>query len=712
MTLEKRLPSQSPGFDKESYNRLIHEKSPYLLQHAHNPVNWYPWGDEAFTRATREDKPLFLSIGYATCHWCHVMAHESFEDMKVAALLNKDFICIKVDREERPDIDSVYMSVCQMLTGQGGWPLTIILTPGKKPFFAGTYIPKESRFGMTGLTDLLPHITQSWQERRKDLVTTADEISAALHREHEPFRGDIPEISLLNEAYEELVLRFDAEYGGFGRAPKFPTPHTLLFLLRFWKRTGNKRALAMVEKTLREMSLGGIFDQVGGGFHRYSTDAKWRVPHFEKMLYDQALLIMAYTEGYQATHSREFRKTAEEVITYTIRDLISPCGAFYSAEDADSAGGEGLFYLWTVREMEDVLGKDDAIHAIRIFNVTQSGNYHDTGNGMGRNILYRTRSLAGLSSADGIPETDLELRLESIRTELFAARSQRSRPPLDDKILTDWNGLFIAALAKAARAFSNEDFLTAARKAMEFILIHMRDSNGGLLHRYREGEAAIPAFGDDYAFIIKGLIELYESTFEPYYLQTAIELNTLFLAHFLDEGRGGFFSTSDDAEILLVRKKEVYDGAIPSCNSVAFENLVRLSHLTGDIRIEERAEELSRYFAPVVQQSPSAFAWYLCALDSAMGPIHDIVIVGKRDADDTRAMIEALDNHYLPNILVLYLPPGQSENLLNNIAPFTRSLNEIDGKATAYICTGHSCAIPTTDPKRMLELLGPVNSEK
>ena len=712
MTLEKRSPDQSPGFDKVSYNRLIYEKSPYLLQHAQNPVNWYPWGDEAFTRATREDKPLFLSIGYATCHWCHVMAHESFEDMGVAALLNKDFICIKVDREERPDIDSVYMSVCQMLTGQGGWPLTVILTPEKKPFFAGTYIPKESRFGMTGLTDLLPRVTRSWQERRKDLVTTADEISAALHQEQEPFKGSIPDISLLNEAYEELVLRFDDEYGGFGHAPKFPTPHTLLFLLRFWKRTGKKRALAMVEKTLREMSLGGIFDQVGGGFHRYSTDAQWRVPHFEKMLYDQALLVMAYTEAYQATQSHEFRKTAEEIITYSIRDLTSPEGAFYSAEDADSAGGEGSFYLWTLREMEGVLEKDDALSAIRIFNVTQSGNYHDTGTGMGQNILYRTQSLTRLSSANGIPETDLERRLESIRTRLFAARLLRSRPPIDDKILTDWNGLFIAALAKAARAFSNEGYLKVARKAMEFILIHMRDSNGGLLHRYREGEAVIPAFADDYAFIIKGLIELYESTFEPYYLQSAIELNTSFLAHFWDEGRGGFFSTSDDAEILLVRKKEVYDGAIPSCNSVAFENLVRLAHLTGDTRIEERTAELSRCFAPVVQQSPSAYAWYLCALDSAIGPLHDIVIIGKRDADDTRAMIEALDNRYLPHILVLYRPDAQSDNLLNTIAPFTCSLNSTDGKATAYICTGHSCAIPTTEPKRMLELLGSVDSEK
>jgi uncharacterized protein YyaL (SSP411 family) len=685
---------------------LIHEKSPYLLQHAHNPVDWYPWGADAFTRAASENKPVFLSIGYATCHWCHVMAHESFEDMDVAGLLNKDFICIKVDREERPDIDSIYMSVCQMMTGTGGWPLTIVMTPEKKPFFAGTYIPKNSRFGITGLINLIPRISKSWQEKRKEVISAADEITAVLYREQISDHSAIPDISLLHAGYEELVSRFDAGHGGFGPAPKFPAPHTLLFLLRFWKRTGTPHALVMVEKTLREMHLGGIFDHVGGGFHRYSTDAQWHVPHFEKMLYDQALLIMAYAEAYQATLNSDFRKTAEEIITYAIRDLTSMDGPFYSAEDADSAGGEGAFYLWTAHEMEKILGKDDALQALRIFNVTPSGNYHDTRTDMGQNILYRTKSTMELASAYGLSETDLELRLESIRERLFAARDQRSRPACDDKILTDWNGLFIAALAFAARTFSNEMYLTTARKSMDFILTRMRDANGGLLHRYRDGEAAIPAFADDYAFTIKALIELYESTLEPSYLGSALELNSWFLSHFWDGMKGGFFTLSDDAEVLLFRKKEFYDGAIPSCNSVAFENLVRLAHLTGDNRLEERASELSRCFAPFVQQSPSAHTWYLCALDNAIGPLHDIVIVGKKDSDDTKVIRKALGNYYLPHVLVLFRPRDESDNLITTLAPFTSSLAAIGGRAAAYICSGHTCAIPTTKPEKMLEMLG------
>jgi uncharacterized protein YyaL (SSP411 family) len=712
MTPAQGLPNQAPDIPEKHYNRLIHEKSPYLLQHADNPVDWYPWGTEAFARAARENKPVFLSIGYSTCHWCHVMAHESFEDTGVAALLNKNFICIKVDREERPDIDSIYMSVCQMMTGKGGWPLTVFLTPEKKPFFTGTYIPKESRFGMTGLTDLLFRITRSWQERRNDLVASAEEITAALPQEQESRHDDIPDISLLHQGYEELVLRFDAEYGGFGRAPKFPTPHTLLFLLRFWKRTGNTRALTMVEKTLGAMRSGGIFDQVGGGFHRYSTDAQWRVPHFEKMLYDQALLVMAYTEAYQATHNPEFRKTAEEIISYVIRDLTSPEGAFFSAEDADSAGGEGAFYVWTTGETEKILGKEDAIVAARVFGITYAGNYQDTAIGTGQNILYRTKSIAEAASSSGISEIDPEIRLESIRARLFTAREQRSRPSLDDKVLTDGNGLFIAALAQAARTFGNEKYLAAARRAMQFVLTRMRITNGGLLHRYRDGEPAIPAFGDDYAFIIKALLELYESTFEPVYLSSARELNTWFLAHFWDDVQGGFFMTSDTAEILLVRKKEIYDGAIPSCNSVAFENLVRLTHLTGDASYEQRASELSRCFAAPVHQSPSAHAWFLCALDCAIGPVHNVVIVGERDADDTRAMIKGLRDHYLPCVVIVYRQSGEHDLLLTSLAPFTRNLNALGGKATAHICTGHTCAMPITEPHQMLELLGCVNADK
>jgi len=687
-------------------NRLIHEKSPYLLQHAGNPVDWYPWVDEAFVRAARENKPVFLSIGYATCHWCHVMAHESFEDTSIATILNTHFISIKVDREERPDIDSVYMSVCQMITGKGGWPLTIFLTPEKKPFFAGTYLPKESRFGMTGLSDLLNHIIQVWQKNHNDILRSAEEITAALHQEQEPSHEDIPDSSLLTSGYEELLLKFDAEYGGFGGAPKFPTPHTLLFLLRFWKRTGNMRALAMVEKTLHAMRSGGIYDQIGGGFHRYSTDARWRVPHFEKMLYDQALLVMAYTEAYQATRNPDFKRVAEDIISYVFFNLSSPEGAFFSAEDADSVGGEGAFYLWTTGEIERILGKDDGIVAARMFGMTPAGNYQEAGTGPGQNILTCKKSIAEAAASFGLSKAGLEIKLASIRSRLFAAREDRSRPALDDKILTDWNGLFIAALSQAARVFGNEHYLTAARRAMQFIVTRMRAPGGGLLHRYRDGEPAIPAFGDDYAFTIKGLLELYESTFEAGYLSTAIELNTWFVAHFHDEKRGGFFTTEDSAEILLLRKKEIYDGAIPSCNSIAFENLVRLAHLTGDAVYEQLASELSRTFALPVNQSPSAHAWFLCALDSAIGPVHDVVIVGERDDEDTKAMIDGLREQYLPHVLIVFKQLNDDDHLLAILAPFTKDLNSPGGKATAYICSGYACAVPVTDLHQLLELLG------
>ena len=692
---------------REKYgNRLIHEKSPYLLQHAGNPVDWYPWGEEAFARAARENTPLFLSIGYATCHWCHIMAHESFEDTAIATILNDHFISIKVDREERPDIDSVYMSVCQMMTGKGGWPLTVFLTPEKKPFYTGTYLPKESRFGMTGLSDLLRRIIQVWQENHGDILRSSEEIAAALHKEHEPSHEHIPDISLLTAGYEELVLSFDAEYGGFGRAPKFPTPHTLLFLLRLWNRTGNKRALAMVEKTLHALRGGGIYDQIGGGFHRYSTDAQWLVPHFEKMLYDQALLVMAYTEAYQATGNPDFKKTAEDIISYVFFSLTSPEGAFFSAEDADSPGGEGAFYLWTPEEIEKILGKEDAIVAARVFGITPAGNYQETGSGPAQNILTCKKSIAETASSTGLSKADFEIKLASITDRLFFAREHRSRPALDDKILTDWNGLFIAALALAARAFGNELYLSAARRALQFIVTRMRAPGGGLLHRYRDGEPAIPAFGDDYTFTIKALIDLYESTFDAGYLSTAIELNSWFVAHFHDKARGGFFTTSDSAEILLVRKKEIYDGAIPSCNSIAFENLVRLAHLTGDAVYEQQAFELSRTFAAPVYQSPSAHAWFLCALDSAIGPVHNVVIVGDRDGKDTKELINGLWEQYFPHVLILFKQLNEDDHLLARLAPFTQDLNSPWGKATAYICTGHACALPLTDLHQLLELLG------
>jgi hypothetical protein len=701
------MPPEPPGRAevKERVNRLSAEKSPYLLQHAHNPVNWYPWGDEAFWRAARENKPIFLSIGYSTCHWCHVMAHESFEDTEVAALLNRDFIAIKVDREERPDIDSTYMTICQMMTGQGGWPLTIIMTPEKKPFFAATYIPKLGRFGMTGLVDILDQISRLWQDQRDELLASAEKIVSVLATSKEESPGSVPDIRVLAKGYEDLSLMFDETYGGFGTAPKFPTPHNLLFLLRYAKRTGNPRALKMVTKTLTTIQYGGIHDQIGGGFHRYSTDSRWRFPHFEKMLYDQALLLAAYTEAFLATGMQEFRKIAEEIITYVCRDLVYPDGAFLSAEDADSPGGEGAFYLWRTDELQDVLGTDDANLAARIYNVVPEGNVPSAEKGKEQNILYRACSNKECALTTGLNTATLEQRLDSILTRLFASRDKRPRPFRDDKVLADWNGLMIGALAQSARAFKNEQYLATAERAAQFILTRMRNPDGGLFHRYRDGETAIPGFADDYAFIISGLIGLYEAGFDPQYLKAANELNAYFMAHFLDTRSGGFFSVSDESEQVLVRKKELYDGAIPSANSVAMENLVRLSRLTGKTALEHEAYNLARWSGAIVNKHPSGYTRFLCALDFIIGSATEIVICGERDADDTQILIDTINNQYLPSITILLLEPGSSQALAV-MAPFTKDLRIQEGKATAYVCTGQSCAQPTTDPGTLLKLLG------
>jgi hypothetical protein len=680
-------------------NRLASEKSPYLLQHAANPVDWYPWGDEAFSRARQEDKPVFLSIGYATCHWCHVMAHESFEDNEVAELLNRDFICIKVDREERPDIDSTFMEICQMVTGQGGWPLTIIMTPDKVPFFAATYLPKERRFSVYGLVELLPRIAGAWHQQRDELMVSSEKILSALAAGQPAPGGNEPDATLLDDGYEELVLRFDPEHGGFGTAPKFPTPHVLLFLLRYWNRTGESRALDMVVKTLDAMRDGGICDHVGGGFHRYSTDAGWRVPHFEKMLYDQALLLMAYTEAFQATGYERFRRTAEDIIGYVLRDLYSPEGAFFSAEDADSPGGEGAFYLWSQKELDAVLGPDDAGLAARVFNVRSQGNFPGEGRDGPANILYRTLSPDDLAALSGIPGPELDARLSSIRARLFAARENRPRPSRDDKVLADWNGLFIAALAQASRVFANDGYRAAAERATAFLLSVMRDPQGGLWHRYRDGEAAISGFADDYAFVIHALIELYETTFDTRYLSEALVLNTYFLTHFFDNRNGGFFFVSDEAEALFSRKKEIYDGAVPSSNAVAFDNLVRLFRLTGDPVHEEHTHQLARSFGIRVRENPAAHGYFLCAVDRATGPSQEIVIAGDVREPDTERMIAAVRARYLPLSTVIVRPAPGPDAVLASLAPFTKDLAGTPGKTTAYLCFSHACSVPITDPE-------------
>jgi len=697
MSPEDRASRAVPEHGIMPRNRLALEKSPYLLQHAANPVDWYPWGEEAFARAAREDKPVFLSVGYATCHWCHVMAHESFEDEEVASLLNRDFVCIKVDREERPDLDSIYMSACQLMTGQGGWPLTIIMTPDRQPFYAATYIPKERRGPVPGLLELLPRIAEVWRTQRDDVLRSTGRILQELTRQETGGHSRDPDPGLPDDAFEELAVRFDSDYGGFGHAPKFPTPHVLLFLLRYWHRTGSKRALSMVERTLDAIRDGGICDQIGGGFHRYSTDAQWRIPHFEKMLYDQALLLMAYTEAFHATGRPEYRETSNEIITYVLRDLTSPDGAFYSAEDADSPGGEGAFYLWSFEDLHEVLGREDGEFAARVFSASRAGNLpgHDTENGAGKNILWRSRTAAGPAQED---------RIASIRARLLAARGQRARPFRDDKVLADWNGLFIAALARSARVSGNARHLAAAERAMQFILRNMSSPEGGLLHRYRDGEAAIPGFADDYAFVISALIELYESSFNVEYLSSAIGLNRYFFTHFGDSRHGDLYSTADTSEITLFRKKEWYDGAIPSANSVEFGNLHRLFRLTGDPAYESRATAFSREAAWVVSRSPSAYAAFLSGLYFALGRSTEIVITGDPGAEDTGALIGAVRARYLPYMTVLFRPVS-GNSLLDRIAPFTSTMTIRDGRAAAYVCTGNTCSSPITEPEKLTAFL-------
>ncbi len=697
----------SKSMDDKKPNRLIHEKSPYLLQHAYNPVDWYPWGPEAFEKAARENKPIFLSIGYSTCHWCHVMEHESFADPEVARLLNDTFICIKVDREERPDIDDVYMTICQLVTGSGGWPLTIFMTPDKKPFFAATYIPKNNRFGRTGLMDLIPKIKELWQTKRNSLLESSEKVADVLTQANHGSPGKELTEDTLKSAFQYFSDNFDSHYGGFGQDQKFPTPHNFLFLLRYWKRTGDAHALEMLEKTLVKMRQGGIFDHIGFGFHRYSTDPQWLAPHFEKMLYDQAMLAMAYTEAYQATGKEIYKNTAREIFTYVLRDMTAPAGGFYSAEDADSEGEEGKFYLWSVDEIRHILEPDEADLAIKTFNMEVGGNFIDqtTGENIGSNIPHLINDLSLIAEEWEVSESDLQSRLGKARQKLFSARKKRIHPLKDDKVLADWNGLMIAAFAKGARVFHEAEYQEAAQKALDFIFEKMRNTDGGLMHRFREGESAIPAYLDDYAFLICGLLELYETTFEVAHLEKALELTHYLLEHFDDKKNGGFYFTGDDAERLLVRKKEIYDGAIPSGNSVMMLNLLRLGRLTGNPEFEEMANRLTKAFSGTVEKNPYPFTMLLTALDFAIGPSFEVVIVGDPDADDTQQMVKALQSRFIPNKVVLLRAADKENPPVTNIAEFTKNLTAIEGKATAYVCLNFRCELPTTDVNAMLELL-------
>ncbi len=690
------------------YNRLIFERSPYLLQHSRNPVDWYSWGEEAFERAQREHKPIFLSIGYSTCHWCHVMEKESFEDPAVARLMNDVFVCVKVDREERPDVDAVYMKVCQAMTGGGGWPLTVIMTPEKKPFFAATYIPKSSKYGRVGMLDLVPQILSLWTDRGDDLLESAERVISALRtaaaREGEADLG--PEI--LDRAYDGLVARFDAGHGGFGSAPKFPSPHNLLFLLRYWRRRGEEHALRMVEDTLDSMRRGGIFDQVGLGFHRYSTDREWMVPHFEKMLYDQAMLAMAFVEAYQATGKEKFALVAHEVFEYVLSEMTSPEGCFYSAEDADSEGEEGRYYLWTLNEVTGLLGPEDGGFFAEPFNLSEEGNFREErgGTARGRNIPHLKRPISELAEDAGISESEYRNRIERSRRALLNSRRRRVPPFKDDKILADWNGLMIAALAKGAQALNEPRYAKAAKRAADFVLGRMKDDEGNLLHRFRDGEAGIMAFLDDYAFMAWGATELYEATFEIEHLRSAIDLARKMIDHFWDERAGGFFLTGIKSEALILRDKDAYDGAIPSGNSVAALVTLKLGRAIADASLEECSAATMRAFSRDLSAIPVAHTQMLAALDFAVGPSHEVVIAGDPGVLQGGEMLAALRSIYAPNKVVLFRPTDSDVPPITELAEFTRDQVAVDGLTTAYVCSNHACAEPTTDPSSLPELLG------
>ena len=709
---------EKPG-DALSANRLIQESSPYLLQHAHNPVDWYPWGEEAFQKAKAEDKPIFLSVGYSTCHWCHVMAHESFEDQEVAGLLNDAFVCIKVDREERPDIDQMYMAAALGMTGRGGWPLTIIMTGDRKPFFAATYIPRSGRFGQAGLMELIPRVKGLWKDNRDELLSSAAKIVDYLQQAQNRAPGTPPEMSasVLDQGYESLSAIYDAGFGGFGTAPKFPTAHNLLFLLRYGRQSRRKEPWEMVEATLQAMRQGGIYDQVGYGFHRYSTDREWSVPHFEKMLYDQAMLVMGYVEAYQATGKEEYAGTAREVLEYVRRDMTSPEGGFFSAEDADSEGEEGKFYLWTTEELRSCLEKEEMRLMIRLFDIHESGNFEG-----GRNILCLRSSLRDAAAVLKVDEKELQDRLERMRRKLFAARETRIRPSRDDKILTDWNGLMIAAFAKAAQALQgheslrDREYASAAKRAANFLLEKMRSAEGRLLHRYFGSRPGIEGKLDDYAFLVWGLIELYEAIFDIKYLKAALELNQIMLRHFWDEKQGGLFFTPDDGEALLIRPKEFYDGAVPSGNSVAMLNLLRLSRLTGDSALEEKANAVALASMGAASARGPGNAMLLSALDYALDPSCEVALVGTREDEEMQRMLQAIRSRFLPGIVVLMVPARNllgkdgdkeesSRKEMETISKFTKNMVQLQGRATAYVCSGKSCRSPVTDPKKVIDLL-------
>jgi uncharacterized protein YyaL (SSP411 family) len=674
-------------------NRLIKETSPYLLQHAHNPVDWYAWGEEALERSKRENKPILLSIGYSACHWCHVMERESFEDEEIARLMNENFVCIKVDREERPDLDQIYMNAVQMMTRHGGWPLTVFLTPGLVPFYGGTYFPPEDRHQMPGFPRILIAVAEAFRTRPEEVEQSAWEILSELRR-----MGLAQQSSeqvnhqLLDYAYRSLARGYDPRHGGFGNAPKFPSSANLEFLLRTFKRTGDERALEMVNHTCRRMAEGGMYDQLGGGFHRYSTDARWLVPHFEKMLYDNALLTRLYLHAYQATGEESFRRVAVETLDYVAREMTDASGSFYSTQDADSEGVEGKFFVWDKGEIESLLGAEDARLFCAYYGVTEGGNFE------GKNILNVARPGPEVARELGVSEGQLAERVARGRQILFEAREGRVKPGRDEKVITAWNGLMLESFAEGSAVLGREDYRAIAERNARFIGDQLT-ADGLLLHVYKDGRAKHAGFLDDYAFTVSALVTLYETTGEPGHLEAALRLTDRMVEEFWDEEEGGFYYNGRSGERLIVRQKDYFDNATPSGNSVAAESLLRLSALTGNEDYRRKAVNILRLVRDAVERYPSAFGHALGAMDFYLSKPTEIALITPAADADAGTLAREVWGRYLPNKVVAQSPEGDVRAA--SLIPLLRDRQAVGGRATAYVCENYACRQPVNTPEEL-----------
>ncbi|MEX0804547.1 MAG: thioredoxin domain-containing protein [Candidatus Binatia bacterium] len=681
--------------DSKHTNRLVHETSPYLLQHAHNPVDWYPWGEEAFSKAKRENKPVLLSIGYSACHWCHVMERESFEDEQIAMLMNDLFVNIKVDREERPDLDEIYMNAVQMLAGRGGWPMTMFLTPEREPFYGGTYFPPEDRHGMPGFPRILQGVAQAYRDKPQDVQKSVEQILSALQRmshseDHEhDFASD-----LIRKAAEQIARAYDANHGGLGQAPKFPNPGVYELFLRHHHHGKSQSFLDMVSHTLTKMAEGGIYDHVGGGFHRYSVDEKWLVPHFEKMLYDNAQLIRILGQLYRATGNGFFKRVMEESLEYVLREMLHREGGFYSTQDADSEGEEGKFFVWSPAQINQIVGEEDGEIFARIYDVSDLGNFE------GANILHPILTVEQAAQLFKRNPREIQALVANARQKLFEARENRVKPFRDEKIITSWNGLMLSGLAEAIKLSARSSYLAAANQTIDLIFTRLfRD--GLLLHTYKDGTGKQLGFLDDYAFLAIGLLDFYEATFDRSALQRAIELAEIMVREFWDETDGGFFYTGNSHEQLISRAKPVFDASIPSGNAKATELLLRLYHLTSKEDFLRKAEKVLRSYSHAMASQPFGFAHMLCALDFYLHKPKEVVLVGKQD-DRIGELLGVIHSIYAPNMTLQLVGPDE---LLDNISPLLAGKTQIGGAPTAYVCHNYTCSAPVTDPQELKLLL-------